>query len=518
MRAEPSSIPNPLTGIGLAEAASRIAAGEMLAEAYAGALLAHQARHSDLNALVSVDPDRTLTEAREVDLRRRRGDPLGPLAGVPLVFKDQMEIAGYGTTAGTGKLRGYVARETASLATRLFAAGAVPFGKANCGDMMGGAPILTHGTTTNPFFGACRNPYDLARCSGGSSGGVGVAVAAGICPGGIGEDTGGSSRLPAACTGTVGLRPSTFTLENALNGRSRKRYPDDGMVPPAGLYETWGPMARTVRDVALLDCIITGEPTKNVALPGVRLGVPRADYWTSGLVDDDVAECLIAATQRLADAGAVLVEYDLLGLMDLTTGCSDRLGNAVRRPYPISAKAWLLEHHPEVTIADIRGYLPSLGLQDTDLELLYVPYDFAEGERERLIAEAARRHRDLFDQLGLQAIALPTMSTIAPLINANGDTPGQHVEVAGKPMNEIMMFVSHTRMAPRLGAPAISLPAGLARGMPVGLELQGLPGRDSDLLGLGIAVEAVLGSLPPPPLRAVEEGPRRLPSTHPEPR
>jgi len=496
-----SSLLQGLSGLGAREATAQIRNGELSAEVYASALLRHHDAWRDLNTLITVDETRVLEEARALDVARANGKKLGPAAGLPFVVKDQMEIAGYPTTAGNIHLKSYVAPRNAAIATALRGAGAVMFGKANCGDMLGGAPILTHGTTSNPFFGVCRNPYNLAHVPGGSSGGVAAAISAGIAPAGIGEDTGGSVRLPAACTGIAGLRPSTFSLRNLLDGAGRKRYSDDGMVPPPALLDTWGPMARTVADLALLDHVITGSQATPASLDNMRIGVPRPDYWETDVIDPGVARLLLSTFDRMRGAGAVLVEYDLLALMRRMTGPRDRVGCAVRRPNPQSLGAWLAANFPAVTLGDIQSYLPALQLTDTDRDALYTGETFAAGERERLVAELESAHADFFRDHGFTAFALPTLRMTAPLINPNGDTPGQHIQVNGTSMNEIMAFVSHTRLAARLGAPALNIPIGLSDGLPVGMELQGAPGRDVELLGLGMAIEAILDRFPPPSMR-----------------
>ena len=350
----PASASDDLADLGAREAVERIQRGELKAEAYAARLVRQHDALKHLNAIITLDESRVLSEARAVDLARAKGRKLGPLSGLPFIVKDQMDIAGYPTTAGHPALRPYVPRRSSTIADVMIRAGGVMLAKANCQDMVGGSFIITAVTSSNRHFGFVRNPYDTTRIPGGSSGGNGAAIAARIAPAGIGEDTGGSVRLPAAFNGIAGFRPSTYTLSNAINGTSRKRYPDDGMVPPAGVLDTWGPMARTAADVAFLDAAICGEPAEQVDLRATRIGIPPADYWQSDVVEPGVADVMRTAFSMLRDAGAVLVEVDLQGLLALNA--DNVLGTAVRRALPSrSLGEWLAENLPAVTVEDIRS-------------------------------------------------------------------------------------------------------------------------------------------------------------------
>ncbi len=504
---KPSSgpVPDDLLPLGAREAVEHVQRGDLKAEHYAARLIEQHRAQKQLNAIITLDEARVLSEARAIDQARARGQRLGPLAGLPFIVKDQLEIAGYPTTAGNPALRGYVSRRSAQVADIMMRAGAVMLAKANCQDMVGGSFILTAVTSSNPHFGFVRNPYDAARIPGGSSGGNGAAIAARIAPAGIGEDTGGSVRLPAAFNGVAGFRPSTYTLDNALQGRSRKRYPDDGMLPPAGVLDTWGPMARTAADVAFLDSIITGERVPPVSIRGARIGVPRPDYWDSDIVEPGVAQVMREALSRLRDAGAVLVEVDLQALLDLNA--DNVLGTAVRRRLPSkSLSSWLAENFPSVTVADIQRERNAYPSCFADVTWFRQRPELSPEEATQLFSAAAAAHRELFRRHDIAALAFPTIPITAPLINVNGDTPGQRIAVNGRWVDELATILTNSVIAARLGAPALTLPAGLSAGLPVGLELEGLPGDDSRILGLAIAVEQVLGPLPPPHILQARRG------------
>ena len=244
------------------EAVALLRSGELSAECYAEVLIAQCHRHADLNAFIHFDAQRTLEAARDAD-RTRGAAPAGPLHGLPVVIKDNIDVAGLPTTAGTPALRANRPRASAPVAEALFRAGALLLGKTNMHELADGI------TSNNAAFGAVRNPYAPTMIPGGSSGGTAAAVAARMCPAGLGTDTGGSVRIPAALCGIVGLRPSAG------------RYPGAGIVPISHTRDTAGPIARGVADVALIDSVITQTqaPVPVPALKGVRIGVPRIPFY-----------------------------------------------------------------------------------------------------------------------------------------------------------------------------------------------------------------------------------------------
>jgi indoleacetamide hydrolase len=476
--------------LGAREAVGHIKSGNMTAEAYATRLIEQHDAHKDLNGIITIDEVRVLEESRTVDKARARGEQLGKLVGLPFAVKDQMDVAGYPTTAGNGALKSNVPKQTAEVAQKMIDEGGIVFAKTNCSDMAGSGGLYVQGATTNnPWFGSARNPYDSARTPGGSSGGNGTVIGARIVPAAIGEDSGGSVRFPAAASGHAGLRPSTYTPENIAAGTLRKRYSGHGMVPLSNVVDTWGPMARTVADVAFLDTVITGEPVPVIGLSGVRIGIPRSDYWELDVIDPNVQRVTEEAFAKFKDAGAELIEIDLKAILALNQG--GRMG--VRLPI-MSFEDWLEQNVPGVTMKDVLArqgaFLcePSPALQPSD------------EERVRILNESARYYAEVFASNGLVAIAFPTVPFPAPLINVNGDTPGQRILINGKYVDELDAIITNLFSGPRLGAPGLSFPSGMADGLPVSMEFDGLAGDDSRILGLGIAAEKVLGPIPPPAL------------------
>src|SRR5262245_64907348 len=245
--------------LGLRELAQAIAAGELTAEALAEELLTRCARASALNAFISLEPERVRAAARAADKRRRQGDALGPLHGVPLAIKDNIDAVDYPTTAGTPGLAAHRPKRNAPVLQRLLDAGALVLGKANLQELAYGP------TSNNAALGAVRKPYNPTRIPGGSSGGTAAAVAARLSPGGLGTDTAGSVRVPGSLCGITTFRPSTL------------RWPQAGIVPISHTRDTAGPMTRSIADCVLLDGLVTGGPTEIAPanLKGLRLGVPR---------------------------------------------------------------------------------------------------------------------------------------------------------------------------------------------------------------------------------------------------
>jgi indoleacetamide hydrolase len=493
-----------LLALGARDAALRIRNGDITAEAYVAQLLTQYAAHKDLNVATAIDGARVLEAARAVDRSRARGARLGPAAGLPFAVKDQIAVAGYPTTGGNGALKGYIPKKHAAVVERLVAAGAIPFCMTSCPDMNVVDGLMHQISAHSESYGAVHNPYDPTRIPGGSSGGSGAILAARMVPAALGLDTNGSIRMPSAFCGVAGLRPTTYTIENAIKGTSRKRYSDDGLViPPARRLDTIGPMARTVSDVAFLDTLITREAVPAVSLRTARIAVPRPDYWERDDVDPGVADVVRQAFAKWREAGCTLVEIDLdgelrsiVGTIFQPTPASVFAGDGMGAPQPTSVTMarWLRENAPEVTVEQMYRDRPIRDVRRT------FP---AVEEQLRALNEAARRYAEIHRSHGVLAIAFPTVPIVAPPLRPGGpkEPLGELMTIKGKQIEEGRVVPQNLFIAPRLGAPALSIPVGLSQGLPVGIELDALPGNDSKLLGLGIAVQAVVGRLPPPSFR-----------------
>jgi len=465
-----------ITALSASEAVGLLRSGELTAERYAAALIARCRERADINAFIHFDEARVLDAARAAD-RRLAGDAPGALHGLPLVIKDNIDTAGTPTTAGTPALRSNLPGASAPVAGALFRAGAILLGKTNMHELADGI------TNNNGAFGAVRNPYAPAMIPGGSSGGTAAAVAARLCAAGLGTDTGGSVRIPAALCGVVGLRPSSG------------RYPGAGIVPISHTRDTAGPIARTVADVALLDAVIVGDarPLRAPRLRGLRIGIPRDPFFAD--LDPELAAVIAGALARLREAGCILVPADMPDLAGL------------------SAAAGAISYYEQSR--DLDAYLAAAGspLRTRDVAMQIASPDVAAifesdvlGSAAITLAayrEAMEHHRPRlqaaydahFREQRLAAIALPTTVLPARPIGEDRD-----VELNGRRVPTFATYLRNTRIMTIAGIPGLSLPAGLtAAGLPVGIEFDAAAGGDRALLGIGLAVEAVLGRLPPPP-------------------
>lgn len=472
------------------QAVAHIRDGAITAEAYAARLIERQRALAPLNALTWMDEERLLEAARASDVARRAGRGRGLLDGLPIIVKDNIDTVGFLTSSGTASLKDLRPKADAPVTAALWRAGAVLFGKANMHELAGG------GTSSNPAFGFVRNPWDAARTAGGSSGGTAAALAARIVPAGLGSDTAGSVRIPSAFCGTAALRPTI--------AGSRKLYSDEGVVPLAADLDTIGPMARTIADVALLHEAITGQKAAPRGLEGARIGILRGRHWED--IDDDVRAVAETATRKLGAAGATLVEIDIADFaVEAWAVFETLLVNGFRGDLAI----WFARHAAQYDAADIISRVAS---RDTrrlfemarDSGIPVGAVAAARGPRREAIRA---RYARLFRDHGLDAIAYPTEPLTAPLIPPAGDAFEDEVIVAGKATNKVGILIRNTGITCGIGAPGVSLPAGLApSGLPVGLELDGLPGADAALLGLGVAAESAIGLLAPPSTAMILDG------------
>jgi indoleacetamide hydrolase len=451
------------------DAVAALRAGHMELGEYVEALLRRTERLAHLNAYVTLDADAVLAAARRKDAAR------GPLHGLPVGVKDSIGTADMPTGAGTPGLDGWTPPVDAAVVSALRAAGATITGK------LGLHELSTGVTSNNPHTGAVGNPYRPDHHTGGSSGGTAAAVTAGMVPVGLGGDTGGSCRIPAALCGCVGLRPTLG------------RYSQRGCVPISSTRDTPGPLGRTVADVRLLDAACTGiEPVARRSLEGLRLGVPRDPFYRG--LDPAVAALAEATLDLLAAHGAVLVEVDL----SATVPIMERSGLLIPA-YETTRElaAYLLEHDapfgPRQVIDNIAG--------EAEREVWTSRIDPA-AYREALVVDRPALqalYAGAFAAHAVEALVLPT----TPLPAVPNRPPGQDttVVVDGETLPLFPTYVRNTDAASGAGLPALSVPAGLTGdGLPVGMELVGPAGSDDVVLAIGAALEAARGPIPGPPL------------------
>jgi Asp-tRNA(Asn)/Glu-tRNA(Gln) amidotransferase A subunit family amidase len=457
---------------GLAEAAAALRAGQLRAEDYVQSLLERCAAASHLNAFAALDPEDLLAGARRLDVARGRGLPMGPLHGLPVAFKDNIDALPYATAAGTPALRGVHPQADAGVVRRLVGAGALIAGKTTMHELAMGW------TGQNAAYGDTRNPHAPGHMAGGSSGGSACSVAAGLVPAAIGTDTNGSIRVPSAFCGIVGLRPT------------HGRYPLDGVVPLAPSLDTAGPMARSVDDVALLDAVMAGvraDPVVRVDPRSLRLGIGRDWFWSR--LDASVSEAMAIAIERLERQGVQLVAIDLPGLQDLA---ADVAPATIGREAGRALAAFLGARPDGPQLADVRGAVgPDLAAAVAAFRTGPAP---AAGH-----AAAHKRDRlrslwcHAFEANRLDALVHPAVRVTAPPLHEPRLSPGPQVLTRWGWMQGREAFAQNATPASLVGAPSLVLPAHRQPSLlPVGVQLDGLPGGDRRLLAVAATVEALL--------------------------
>jgi aspartyl-tRNA(Asn)/glutamyl-tRNA(Gln) amidotransferase subunit A len=379
-----------------------------------------------------------------------------PLLGMPVCIKDIVDVAGMPTTAGAD---GWVRHPEAdaTVVARLRAAGAIVIGKGNTNEFACGVD------GRNPHKGDCHNPWDPERLSGGSSSGPAAAVATGMVEGSVGTDTSGSIRVPAALCGVVGIRPT------------RGLVPTDGVVALAWSLDTVGPLARDVATAALLLDVIAGRPPAPAPRPavgGLRLGLATA---LLDLAEEPVAEAIGEASAALREAGAEVVDCAIPDLGRAT---------AIHR----------IVHATEVAAAHAPWFAAQRDRYAPDVRARIEPGYSIRAETYL----RAQRHRRLFTRAfaaamdGLDAVLTPVSPVLAPPIAE------EEITVRGERRSVRPALLSCVAPLSQLDCPAISVPAGLREGLPVGLQLIGRPGSEALLLRIAAAVEAAVGPLRPP--------------------
>jgi len=437
-------------------------------EVAAAYLLRIERINPSLNAIVTLTPN-VLDQAREAEAALLRGDEVGPLHGVPITIKDTIYTGGLRTTSGSAMRADYIPEKDAPAVARLKAAGAIILGKTNTAEM------AMDYTADNPVFGRTNNPHDSTRTPGGSSGGEAAAIATCMSAGGLGSDLAGSIRIPAHFCGIAGFKPETG------------RVPGAGQFPPsAGPYalgSSIGPLARHIADLQLLFSVLVNAspPAANdqrVTLAGRRVAWYSDDGITP--VTTETRAAVQAAALALADAGLVVEERrppsvdqavdvwlrlfsraSVVLLRDVYAGHEEKAGPFVR---------WRLgsaDDSPPPTLDDyLRAWL----------------------DRDRLRNEL-----------------IEWMNSTPLLIAPVGATPAfEHdahkVMVSGKAISAFRAF-SYSQAFNVFDLPAVTVPAGRSpEGLPIGVQVVGLPGAEETILAAAQVIEEALGGWQPPPL------------------
>jgi indoleacetamide hydrolase len=436
--------------------ARAVCTGKAKSETLVSAAIARARAVATLNAFVMIDEAGALATARAIDAGPRAGK-CRPLAGVPIVIKDNIHVAGLPATAGTPALKAFVPQQDAPVVQRLRAAGAVVIGKTNMHELAFGISGYNPAYNTGPEPGV-RNAYDRSKVAGGSSSGTAAALGARVVAAGLGTDTGGSVRVPCAFNGCASLRPTVG------------RYSQEGIAPISRTRDTAGPMAASMVDVELMDRVISGAPrAAAVSLKTVRLGLVKPMLAN---MDADTQQAFDAALAKLKSAGVRVVEVEMPQLNEINGAVS----------FPV---AMFEAYDDMVTYLGlvIPRKLPAPNNTLVDAAPLYD----AATKTARPALQAL--YRNTFKTHRLDALVFPTVPKVAFAANADASS-----------VPTFMATIQNTDPGSNAGVPGIQIPValGVSSKLPIGIELDGPTGSDRRLLAIGIAIEKRLGRIAAP--------------------
>src|SRR6202042_3547443 len=449
--------------------AKRTSARELAKDFYAQI----ERRNPQINAFLALCPERAYAQADRVDAAIAKGQPLGPLAGVPVAIKDVISTEGVRTTCGSKILENYTPPYDATAVERLELAGAVILGKTNCDEFAMGS------SNENSAYCPVRNPVALDRVPGGSSGGSAAAVAAGLAVAALGTDTGGSIRQPGACCGIPGMMPTYGRVS---------RY---GLIAFASSLDRIGPLTQNVTDAAVLMAIMAGhDPNDSTSaavpvpdylahlentLPGVRIGVPE-DYFGEGL-DPEVREKVLAGIALLEKLGAkriplhmphtdyAIATYYIVATAEASSNLARYDGVRYGLRVPIANLRELYKKTRE------RGFGPEVKrrimLGTYVLSAGYYDAYYLRAQKVRSLI--ARDFSDAFQKV--DAIITPT-------------APSPAFRLGEKASDPLQMYLAdiYTVTGSLAGVPGISVPCGETRtGLPVGMQIFGPHFREGDV-------------------------------------
>jgi len=434
-----------------------------------------------LHAYHTLTEEMAMTQADWADAAIARGEA-GPLTGIPIAIKDNLCVAGTRTTCASKMLADFVAPYDATVIERLRSAGAVFLGKTNMDEFAMGS------STENSAFEKTRNPWDLSRIPGGSSGGSAAAVSARTAAAALGSDTGGSIRQPAACCGVVGLKPTYGRVS---------RY---GLIAFASSLDQIGPITRTVRDAAILMNAIAGPDPRDATsapvpmpdltasltetLQGVRLGIPQ-EYFVGGM-DPDVDAAVEAAIRQMEKLGAEVVKISLphtdyaiaTYYVVATAEASSNLAryDGVRYGYRTAAPSNLAEMYMN---SRREGFGP-----EVKRRIMLGTYVLSSGYYDAYYKKA-QQVRTLLKQDFDEAF-----KTVDAILTPTSPTPA--FRIGEKTADPLSMYLSDifTISVNLAGVPALSLPCGFSTaGLPIGLQIMGRPFDEAAVLRIAHAYE-----------------------------
>jgi len=454
--------PLDLMSLTMHEAALMMQSGDLSARALTMLYLERIASlDRRLNAFITLTADLALEQAEQADRERQQGKLRGPLHGIPLALKDLFETAGIKTTAGSGFWRENIPTRNAFVVERLRQAGAVILGKLNMHEIALGV------TNANPHYGPCRNPWDLERSPGGSSGGSVAAVASGLCLGALGTDSGGSIRIPASLCGVVGLKPTYGRVSLS------------GVIPLSWSTDHVGPLARCVADAALLYQSVAGYDPHDPACQAQPLEDALTELdgglqgWRVALLEDayldkthpEVLNTVQAAACLLGELGARISPVELPGLRQAA-----QMNGLVVQAEAAAFHRQRLQEHPAGFGEDVLQRL------ETGAATSIQDYILARRSQQEL-----RRRMEAFF-MDYDLLCLPATPITAPPISGPDA------------VEQARLLTRFTAPFNLTGLPAIVLPCGFSsNGLPIGLQLVARPWAEANLLRAAQAYEMAAG-------------------------
>lgn len=433
-------------------------------------------KQESLNAFISTDKASAIQQAQYWDKYLLSGKPCPALMGILIAVKDNIHVVGFPNSAGTPALADFKPQSSAPIIQKLIDQGAIIVGKTNMHELAFGVTGYNTAMHIEGVVGT-RNAVNPLHIAGGSSSGSAVAVAAGMVPISIGTDTGASIRLPSALNGCVGFRPTVG------------RYSQNSITPISHTRDTAGPIAHTVSDIILIDQLITQEPKKEPLQPHqIRLGI-NSYFWNH--LDEDVREQAHIALGLLKDAGVEIINVDMPNL--------EQLDHAISFPVVVyegkyDLIQYLKDHHVNLTIENVvdqisspdvqaifkQNILPQLIQDQTGKPVPVLPF------YEKAISEARPQllelYQNTFKAHNLHALLLPTSPIVAPLANEQSNS-----------IENFQTLIRNTDPGSNIGLPGLSLPIGKGAKskLPAGLEIDGLPHQDSEILAIGMTLEEI---------------------------
>jgi len=477
-----------LNKLTLIEASEKLEAGEITSSELISDCLGAIDRAKDLNAFISVFNDEAKEEAKKSDKRRAASKPLSKFDGIPIAVKDVMAVRDHPTTCGSKILENYIPPYDAFAIKKLKDAGFIIIGKTNMDEFAFGS------STESSHFGPTKNPWDKERVPGGSSGGSAAAVAGDLVIAALGSDTGGSIRQPASLCGIVGLKPTYGAVSR------------NGLFAFGSSLDQIGPMAKTVSDAVELYNIISGYDegdstsisNDKIQMPNkiqsskLKIGIPK-EFFGKGL-DPDVENKVRASIKILEKQGAEIKEISLPSLkyalavyyIIAPAEASSNLSryDGIKYGYSAHDKVSTLDDVYKVSRTDGFGDEAKRRIMLGTYVLSAGYYDAYYKKAQRVRARIKKEFDDVFKKVDI--LIGPTSPTVAFKIGEKTDDP-------------LSMYLSDIYTVPvnPAGIPGVSVPCGLANGLPVGLQILGPQFGEDKIMSASLAVENEVGRLKP---------------------